>query len=107
MKLIFFVLFALFCVAPFHVQGRAEPSGGTRTAATISQAGTLWNVLGDTFGSSYKEEGDTICYWNDWRDRDRRAEIEGTWACRYSRPKKIIFGIVNGRWYCTKKRGTC
>eukprot|EP00088_Acartia_fossae_P005984 TRINITY_DN12720_c0_g2_i1.p1 TRINITY_DN12720_c0_g2~~TRINITY_DN12720_c0_g2_i1.p1 ORF type:complete len:107 (+),score=8.81 TRINITY_DN12720_c0_g2_i1:21-341(+) len=106
MKLIFFLLSAL-CILPFHVQGRAEPAGGVAAAAAISQAPTVWEALSDTFGSSYKEEGDSICYWNDWRDRDQRAEVEGTWDCRYSRPKKIIFGIVNGRWYCTKRKGTC
>ena len=32
----------------------------------------------DQISKNYIDEGDHVCYWNDWKDRDQRARRERT-----------------------------
>jgi len=47
------------------------------------------------------------CYWNEWKERDRRAHIERTYGFgRFSKVKKFLF-FNNGNWYCCYKQAAC
>ena len=55
----------------------------------------------DKLSTSHYENAGLICWWNEWQSRDQRARIEKTFNNgRFSRVRRTIFGIPNGRWYC-------